>query len=67
MRATPFHRTVEELMKFAPFTVNEKAAAPAVTEDGARELIDGDGFEETGGGAGVLLPPPHAVKIEINK
>jgi hypothetical protein len=66
-RAAPFHRTVEELMKLDPFTVNEKAAAPAVTEDGERDMTDGCGFEGTGVGVGVLLPPPHAVRKEINK
>src|SRR6266480_532895 len=45
-------------MKPLPFTVTVVAAAPAVTLDGATELIAGTGF---GGGAGDMeLPPPQA-------
>ena len=49
-------------MKFAPVTVKEKAAEPAVTEVGDTEVTDGSGFKDTGGGVVVPFPPPQAVR-----
>lgn len=44
VRALPFQRTVEPLMKFDPLTVNVKAAPPAVAEVGLMVVIAGTGF-----------------------
>ena len=44
VRALPFHRTVEPLMKFDPFTVRENAAPPVVAEFGLIVVMAGTGF-----------------------
>lgn len=50
LRALPFHRTVEEEIKFVPLTVRVRLAAPAVADVGLKEVTVGAGF-------GLGLPP----------
>ena len=50
VRAVPFHRTVEEEIKFVPLMVRVRLAAPAVADAGLKEVTVGAGF-------GFELPP----------
>ena len=43
-RSTPFQRTVEFLLKFAPVTIRLKPEPPAVATFGVNESITGAGF-----------------------
>lgn len=43
-RAAPFQLTTEFAVKLAPFTVRVNAAAPAVAEEGERDVIAGSGL-----------------------
>ena len=45
VRSTPFQRTTELDMNPEPFTVNVRAAAPAVALDGESELETGTGLD----------------------
>lgn len=58
VRALPFHRTVEEEIKFVPLMVRVRLAPPAVADVGFKAVTDGKGF-----GLPPLEPlevPPHA-------
>ncbi len=41
--AEPFQFTVEEAVKFVPFTVSPKADVPAMADDGEMEVVVGAG------------------------
>jgi hypothetical protein len=43
-RKLPFHRTVDEAMKFVPFTVRVKSPPPATVDVGLKEVVVGTGF-----------------------
>ena len=57
IRDSPFHRTVDDETKFAPVTVNMKAAPPAEAEAGFNVTMLGAGLAFVGGG---FDPPPPA-------
>jgi hypothetical protein len=65
VRAEPFHRTTEEELKFDPFTVRVKPAAPTTAELGLREPFTTDGLGFGGGGGGALPAPPQPARLKM--
>src|SRR5262245_54459415 len=61
VRFAPFHRTIDPLTKFVPFTVRVKAGEPGMAEAGVRLVIVGTGFACSIEKAAALeVPPPGA-------